>query len=102
MSCASCLDSTCQQQYSACGMTQTCQQAYSCTYSCAENDVQCYEDCVSQPTMTGMAQYMASENCWYTTVQGACASSCTDQQSQQCYTCADAQCASEFQACGLI
>jgi len=100
--CASCLDSTCGQQYTACGMTLSCEQGYSCMDTCAESDDACYEACYSKLTATGMAQFLAAETCWETAVQGTCAASCTDQQSQQCYTCTDGQCGTEFQACGLI
>jgi hypothetical protein len=102
MTCATCLDQSCKQQYTACGMTQTCQQGYNCLQSCGQNDLQCFEACLSKLSAIGMGQYMASETCWDSAVKGVCAASCSDQQSQQCYTCVDGKCAAEFKACGLI
>lgn len=102
MSCATCLNSTCGQQYTACGMTSTCSQGYNCADNCGESDTQCIEGCLSKLSILGVAQSLALETCWQNAVQGACASSCTDQESDQCYTCSDGQCASEIQACGLV
>ena len=102
IACGTCLDNACKQQYAACGKTLTCKQAYACGDSCGETDDACWDACLAKLSGLGLAQYDASEDCWDAAVKGSCAASCSNQESDTCYTCVDAKCASQFQTCGLI
>ena len=76
VTCATCLDAACKQQYTACGKTLSCKQANDCGDNCSDDA--CWSACLAKMSALGLAQYIAAEDCWDSSVAGGCAASCTD------------------------
>jgi len=98
--CATCLEGSCKSQYTACGMTLTCTQIDDCMAACTETDAACYDTCFNKGTPSAQALNNDLYSCFDTQAAGACKTSCSDPQSQGCFTCVQPKCATQDKACG--
>jgi hypothetical protein len=77
----------------------SCADVADCANACAENDQTCVDGCVTTGNAGAQIAYQALDTCAGAALQGSCASSCTDVQSDACWQCIDNACAAQVTAC---